>query len=179
MTLLQTLGGSAMSLDWKAQPIPGKSMFNLDLGVCYADVVNQLKAVEISDGIVQIENSGPMRLVISTDEESIRFKKMEDENYDWQSDLALLYFQNGILNSITTYWNEPYSYRGLICGKIGLGEEIRALEQYFTLEYDGIDEAIYAISEGKLNGLELHGASCDLTIDPTQRMAAMRVFITE
>ncbi len=168
-----------MSLDWKAQPIPGKSMFNLDLGACYADVVNQLKAVEISDGIVQIKNSGPMRLVISSDGESIRFKKMEDENYDWQSDLALLYFQNGILKSITTDLNEPYSYRGLIFGKIGLGEEIRALEQHFTLEYDGIDEAIYAISEGKLNGLELHGASCDLTVDPTQRMAAMRVFITE
>ncbi len=154
-------------------------MFNLDLGTCYVDVVNQLKAVEISDGIVQIESSGPMRLVISSDGESIRFKKMEDENYDWQSDLALLYFQNGILNSITTYWNEPYSYHGLICGKIGLGEEIRALEQHFTLEYDGIDEVICALNEGKLGGFELHGASCDLSVDPTQKMAAMKVFITE
>lgn len=168
-----------MKLDWKAQPVSGKSMFNLELETSYADVVNLLKGSETSNGIVQIENSGPMRLVISTDEESIRFKKMGGENYDWQSDVALLYFQNGILKSITTYLNEPCSYRGLICGKIGLGEEIRALEQYFTLEYDGIDEAIYAISEGKLNGLELHGASCDLSVDPTQKMGAMKVFIVE
>ena len=168
-----------MKFDWKAQPVPGKTMFNIELGTSYADVVNLLKDCETSNGIVQIENSGPMRLVISTDEKSIRFKKIEDENYDWQSDVALLYFQNGILKSITTYLNEPYSYRGLICGKIGLGEEIRALEQHFTLEYDGIDEAIYAISEGKLNGLELHGASCDLSVDPTQKMGVMKVFIAE
>ncbi len=166
-----------MKLDWKAQPVPGKSMLNLELGTSYADVVNFLKGQETSNGIIQIDNSSPMRLVISTDKESIIFKKMEDENYGWQSDLALLYFQNGILKSITTYLNEPHSYRGLIWGKIGLGEEIRALEQYFTLKYDGIDEAIYAISEGELNGLELHGASCDLSVDPTQKMGAMKVFI--
>ena len=168
-----------MKLDWKAQPVPGKSMFNLELGTSYADVVNLLKGRETSNGIIQIMNSGPMRLVISTDEESIRFKKMEDENYDWQSDVALLYFKNGILKSITTYLNEPYSYRGLICGKIGLGEEIRALEQYFTFEYDVADEAIYAISEGKLGGLGLHGASCALSVDPTQKMDAVKVFIAK
>lgn len=168
-----------MKLDWRSQPVPGKSMFNLELGTSYADVVSLLKGCEASNGIVQIENSGPMRLVISADEESICFKKMVDENYDWQSDVALLYFQSGILKSITTYLNEPYSYRGLICGKIGLGEEIRELEPYFTLEYDGIDEAVYTISEGKLNGLELHGASCDLSVDPAQKMGAMKVFIAE
>lgn len=168
-----------MKLDWTAQPIPGKSMFNLELGTSYTDVLNLLKGCEISEGIIQIKNSGPMRLVIFSDEEAFGFKKVEDENYDWQSDLALLYFQNGILKSITTDLNEPYSYRGLICGKIGLGEEIRALEQIFTLEYDGNDEAIYAINEGKLNGLELHGASCDLSVDPTQKLGAMKVFIAE
>lgn len=87
-----------MKFDWKVQPVPGKSMFNIQLGTSYADVVNLLKGRETCNGIVQIENSDPMRLVISTDEESIRFKKMEVESYDWQSDVALLCFQNGILN---------------------------------------------------------------------------------
>ncbi len=168
-----------MKVDWKAQPVPGKSMFNIELGTSFADVLNLLKGRETSIGIVQIENSAPLRLVISADEESIRFRKMEDESYDWQSDVALLYFKNATLHSITAYLNDPYTYRGLICGTIGLGEEIRALERYFTLEYDGIDEAIYAISDGKLNGLELHGASCDLSVDPTQRIGAMKVFIAE
>jgi hypothetical protein len=179
MTPFRKLGGSAMTLDWKAQPVPGKSMFNLELGTSYADVVNLLKGSEISEGIIQIENSGPMRLVISPNEEAIRFKKMEDENYDWQSDVAMLYFQNGILKSITTDVNEPYSYHGLICGEIGLGQEIRALEKYFTLEYDGIDEVMYALNDGKLNGLELQGASCDFSVDPTQKMGGMKVFIAE
>ena len=168
-----------MKPDWKAQPVPGKSMFNIVLGTSYATMVSLLKGYKISDEIIQIENSDPMRLIVSSDEEAIRFKKMEDENYDWQSDVALLYFQNGILKSITTYLNEPYSYRGLICGEIGLGEEIRELEKYFTLEYNGIDEAIYAFSEGRLNGLKLHGASCDLSVDPTQKIGAMKVFITD
>ena len=168
-----------MKLDWKAQPILGKSMFNLDLGTSYANVVTLLKEYEISDGVVQIENSAPMRLVISSDGEVIGLKKMEDENYDWQSDMASLYFQDGNLKSIATYLNEPYSYRGLICGKIGLGEEIRELERYFTLEYDDIDEAMYAFSEGKLNGLELHGASCDLSVDPTQKIGAMKVSLLD
>jgi hypothetical protein len=179
MTPFRKLGDSAMKLDWKAQPVLGESMFNLELGTSYADVVNLLKGRETSNGIIQIENSSPMRLVISTNEESIRFKKMEDENYDWQSYVALLYFQNGILNSITTYLNEPHSYRGLICGKIGLGEEIRALDQYFTLEYDDIDECIYALEEGKLNGLELLGTSCDLSVDPMQKIGGMKVFVID
>lgn len=168
-----------MKLDWKAQPVPGKSMFNLELGTSYADVLNLLKGCEISEGIFQIENSGPMRLVISSDQEAIRFKKMDDENYDWQSDVALLYFQKGRLKSITTYLNEPYNYRGLICGKIGLGEEIRELERDFSLEFDGVDEVICAANDGKSSGLELHGASCDLSVDPTQKMGAMKVFIAE
>jgi hypothetical protein len=168
-----------MKLDWKAQPVPGKSMFNLELGTSYADVVKLLKECEISEGVLQFENSGPMRLVISSDKEAIRFKKMEDENYDWQSDVALLYFQNGNLRSITTYLNEPYHYRGLIFGKIGLGEQIRELEKYFTLEYDSIDEVIYAANDGKLNGLALNGTSCDLSVDSTQKMGAMKVFTAE
>lgn len=169
-----------MKLDWKAAPVPEKSMFNLELGTSYAGVVNLLRGSEISDEIIQIENSGPMRLVFSSDEDAIRFKKMGDENYDWQSDLALLYFQNGSLKSITTYLNEPYHYRGLICGETGLGQEIRALETYFTLEYDDIDEGIYARgNEGKLNGLELLGTSCDFSVDPTQKMGAMKVFTPE
>jgi hypothetical protein len=168
-----------MKLDWKAQPVPGKSMFNLDLGSSYANVVSLLKEYEISDGVIQIDNSHPMRLDFISDKEAIRFKKTEDENYDWQSDVALLYFKNGKLESITTYLNEPYNYRGLICEKIGLGDEIRALDKYFTLEYDGIDEAIYAASDGRLNGLELHGASCDLSVDSTQKMGAMKVFFVD
>lgn len=168
-----------MKLDWKAQPVPGKSMFNLELGTSYVDVVNLLKGHEISEGVVQIANSNPMRVIVSLEEEAILVKKVGDENYDWQSDLALLHFQNGILKSITAYLNEPYSYRGLVCGEIGLGQEIRALEEYFTLEYDGIDEAMYAFNDGKLNGLELQGASCDLSVDPTQKIGGMKVFITE
>jgi hypothetical protein len=168
-----------MRLDWKAQPVPGQSMFNLELGTGYADVVNLLMGHEISEGVVQVENSDPMRVIISLEEEAIFIKKMEDENYDWQSDVALLHFRNGILNSITAYLNEPYSYRGLIFGEIGLGQEIRALEKYFTLEYDGVDEVMYALDEGKLNGLELQGASCDLSIDPTQKIAGMKVFAAE
>jgi hypothetical protein len=168
-----------MNLNWKAHPALGQSMFNLDLGTNYAEVVNLLKGYEISDGIIQIENSGPMRLIIHSDKDAIHFKMMGSENYDWQSDVAALFFQDGVLKSITTYLNEPHSYRGLICGKIGLGEEIRELEKYFTLEYHDIDEAIYAVSGGKLNGLELHGTSCSLTVDPTQKMGAMKVFTTE
>lgn len=168
-----------MKLDWKAQPVSGKSMFNLELGTSYADVVNLLKEHETFKGIIQIENSAPMRLIISSDEEAIVFKTMEDGNYDWQSDLALLYFQNGVLKSITTDLNKPYSYRGLICGEIGLGHEVRDLERYFALEYDGIDEVMYAFNEGKLNGLEVQGASCDLSVDPTQKIGGMKVFIAE
>lgn len=168
-----------MKLDWKAQPVPGKSMFNLELGTCYADVVNLLKAYEIAEGIIQIESSAPMRLIISSDEEAIVFKTMKDGNYDWQSDVALMYFENGILKSITTYLNESHSYRGLICGEVGLGQEIRGLEKYFNLEYDDIDEGMYALNEGKLSGLELLGASCDLSADPTQKMGGMKVFFAD
>ena len=49
-----------------------------------------LKDYETSRGVFQIDNSYPMRLDISSDEEVIRFKRMEDENYGWQSDVALL-----------------------------------------------------------------------------------------
>lgn len=168
-----------MKLDWNAQPVAGKSMFNLGLGTGYADVVNLLKGHEIEQGIIQIENSAPMRLIIAPNEEAIVFKTMEDGNYDWQSDLALLYFQDGILKSITTDLNEPYSYRGLICGDIGLGQEIRALEKHFELKYDDVDEVMYAWSEGRLTGLELQGACCDLSVDPTQKMGGMRVFVAE
>jgi nucleoside-diphosphate-sugar epimerase len=48
-----------MRLDWKAQPVPGKSMFNLELGTSYADVMNLLEGCKSSNGIIQIENSGP------------------------------------------------------------------------------------------------------------------------
>ncbi len=168
-----------MKLDWKAQPVPGKSMFNLELGTSYGNVVNLLKGHEASEGIIQIENSAPMRLIISSDKEAILLKKMEDDNYDWQSDVALLNFENGNLKTITTFLNEPHNYCGLICGEIGLGQEIRALEKYFTLEYDDIDEGIYALEEGKLNGLELLGTSCDLSVDPMQKIGGMKVFVVD
>lgn len=167
-----------MKLDWNAQPVSGKSMFNLELGSSYAEVVDLLRGHENTRGIIQIENSAPMRLIIAPNEEAIVFKTMEDGNYDWQSDLALLYFQNGLLNSITTYLNDPYSYRGLICGSIGLGQEIQALEKYFDLKYDDIDEVMYAWSKGRLKGLELQGASCDLSVDPAQKIGGMKVFVT-
>jgi hypothetical protein len=167
-----------MKLDWNARPVSGKSMFNLELGTRYTNVVDILRAYENTQGIIQIENSAPMRLIIAPNEEAIVFKTIEDGNYDWQSDLALLYFQDGLLNSITTYLNEPYSYRGLIFGDTGLGQEIRALEKYFELKYDDIDEVMYAWSDGKLNGLELQGASCDFSVDPTQKMGGMKVFVT-
>ena len=97
MTRLRKLGNDAMNLDWIAQPAPGKSLFNLDLGTSYTNVVSVLKDYETSRGVFQIDNSYPMRLDISSDEEVIRFKRMEDENYGWQSDVALLYFKNGNL----------------------------------------------------------------------------------
>lgn len=168
-----------MNLDWEAEPVPGKSMFNIELGASYAEVVNFLKRYETSEGIVQVENSAPMRLIISSDKKTVGFKTMEDGNYDWQSDLAIMFFQGAILKSITTYLNEPYSYRGLICGKIGLSHEIRELEKYFVLEYDDIDEAMYSIADDKLTGLELHGTSCNLSVDPTQKIGGMKVFVAE
>ena len=164
-----------MKLDWKAQPIPGKSMFNLDLGTAYVDAVSLFKTYEISNGVIQLENSLPMRLVIRPEEAAIILKTLGDGSYDWQSDVAMLHFINGSLKLIRTYLNEPYSYRGLICGKIGLGGEVRAVEEYFTLEYDPYDEGFYASSNGKLNGLELCGASCDLSVDQTQIIGSMGV----
>ena len=124
-----------MKLDWKAQPVPGKSMFNLELGTSHANVVSLLKGYEVSEGIIQIGNSDLMRLNILLGEDAIRLKKMKEEKYEWQSDVALLYFKNGRLESITTYLNEPHSYHGLILGKVGLGDEIRDLGKYFELEY--------------------------------------------
>lgn len=177
MTQCRKLGGNVMKLDWNAQPVPGKSMFNLDLGIGYANVVSQFKEYEISEGVIQIDNSPPMRLDFFSDEEAIRLKKMEDENYDWQSDVALLCFEDGNLKSITTYLSEPYSYRGFICDEVRLGDELRKLGKCFTLEYDDIDETIYALNGGKLNGLALYGASCDLFIDPTQKIGAVKVFL--
>lgn len=168
-----------MKLDWKTRPVPGKSMFNLELRTGYADVVNLLRGYEIADGIIQLANADPMRMDMHSNEGEIRFKTIKDGNYDWQSDVALLYFEAGNLKSITTYLNEPHSYRGLICGQIGLGEQILELKKYFTLEYNFVDEVFYAFSEGELNGLELHGSSCDLSVDPTQKIAAIKVFITE
>lgn len=168
-----------MKLDWKAKPVPGQSMFNLDLGTSYANVVSLIKEYEISDGVIKIDNSHSMRLDFFSGEEAVRFKKMEDENYDWQSDVALLYFENGNLKSITTYLSEPYSYRGYICEEVRLGDEISKLVKCFELEYNNVDEAIYALDGGKLNGLELHGASCDLSVDPTQKIGAMKVFLVD
>jgi hypothetical protein len=66
-----TFLGPFCELDWKAQPVPGKSMFSLELGTSYADVVNLLKGREISEGVFQIENSGSMRLVLSSDKEAM------------------------------------------------------------------------------------------------------------
>jgi len=166
-----------MKLDWEAQPVPGKSMFNLELGTSLANVVRLLKEYEVSEGIIQIGNSDPMRLDILLDEEAIRFKKMKDENYDWQSDVALLHFKNDQLNSITTYLNEPHSYHGLIGGKVGLGDEIRDLEEYFSIEY--VNEIFFALNDDRISGLELHGTSCDFSVDPTQKMGAMKVFLVE
>ena len=168
-----------MKLDWAAQAIPGKCMFNLELGTNVANVVMLLKKYEVSDGIIKIDNSDPIRVNILLNEEVIRLKKMEDENYDWQSDVALLYFKNDKLKSIVTYLNEPHGYRGLICGKIGLGDEIRDLKEYFSIEYDNVNENFSAIDVNGVSGLELQGASCDLSVDPTQRMGAMKVFLVE
>lgn len=91
-----------MTLDWSAQPVPGKSVFNLDLGTCFANVVAHFKEYEVSEGILQIASSAPMRWKILPDEEVISFKKLEDEIYDWQSDVALLVFEGNQLVSITT-----------------------------------------------------------------------------
>ncbi|WP_276842271.1 hypothetical protein [Herbaspirillum huttiense] len=172
-------GGIEMTLDWTAQPVPGKSVFNLDLGTSFANVVAHLKEYEVSEGILQLASSSPMRLKILQDEQVILFKKLEDEIYDWQSDVALLAFEGHQLVSITTYLNEPYSYQGLICEDVGLGDEIRRLEEYFRLEYDNVEEVYLAIEDDVEAGLELHGTSCDLSIDPTQKMAAMKVFLAD
>lgn len=166
-----------MTLDWTAQPIPGKSAFNLALGTSFPNVVEYLKEYEVSEGILQIASSSPMRLKILQDEQVISFKKLEDEIYEWQSDVALLVFEDNQLASITTYLNEPYSYQGLIFGDVGLGHEIRRLEEYFRLEYDNVNEVYLAIQDDVEAGLELYGTSCDLSVDPTQKMAAMKVFL--
>ena len=168
-----------MGLNWTARPVPGKSMFNLDLGVGYAVVLNLLKEYEIALGVIRIDNSRPMRLDFCSNQEVILLKTINDENYDWQSDVALMYFEGGNLTSITTYLNEPYSYRGFICDGVGLGDEIRQLEKCFVLEYSDADESIYIRNDGKLNGLVLHGASCDLSTDPTQKICAMKVFLVD
>ena len=168
-----------MKLDWAAQAIPGKCMFNLELGTNVANVVMLLKKYEVSDGIIKIDNSDSIRVDILLNEEVIRLRKMEDEKYDWQSDVALLYFKNDKLKSIVTYLNEPHGYRGLICGKIGLGDEIRELEEYFSIEYDNVNEHFSAIDDNGVSGLELYGASCDLSVDPTQKISAMKVFLVE
>ncbi|RKF43496.1 hypothetical protein BCY88_05810 [Paraburkholderia fungorum] len=154
-------------------------MLNLDLGTSYTNVVSLLKDCEISENVFQIDNSCPIRLDISSDEAVIRFKMMEDQSYGWQSDVALLYFKSGNLKSITIYFREKYSYRGLICGKVGLGDEIRDLKEYFALEYDDVDEVFYAFNDGRSSGLELHGTSCDLSVDPAQKIGAMKVFLVD
>lgn len=166
-----------MRLDWQARPIPGKSIFNLELGTSFSNVIKYLKEQEVSDGIIQIPNSNPMRWQIVLDDEVVRFRTIVDGNYDWQSYLALLCFENGRLESVTTYFNEPDSYCGLICGKVGLGDEIRNLQEFFLLEYDNVNEVFLALNDGDVSGLELHAASCELSVDPTQKIAAIRVFL--
>jgi len=170
-------GDNLMKLDWQAQPIPGKSIFNIELGTSFSDVVRYLKEQEVSDGIIQIANSNPMRWQIALDEEVVRFRRIADGHYDWQCDLALLFFENGRLESVTTYFNESDSYCGLIRGEVGLGDEIRKLQEFFLLKYDNVNEVFLALSDGDVNGLELHGASCELSVDPTQKIAAIRVFL--
>lgn len=177
MSRNQMHGGNEIALDWSAHPVPGKSIFNLDLGTSFANVVAHLKEYEVSEGTIQIAGSRPMRLKILPDEQVILFKKLEDEIYDWQSDVALLVFEGNQLASITTYLNEPYGYQGLICGDVGLGHEIRRLEKYFRLEYENVTEVYLAIQDEVEAGLELYGTSCDLSVDPTQKIAAMKVFL--
>jgi hypothetical protein len=168
-----------MKPSWKTNPTPGKSMLNIDLGIGYIEVLSRIKIHEKSDGTIKFENSLPMRLDISSNKQIIRLRSLEDFNYDWQSNVAILFFRNEILTSITANLNEPYSYSGLICGKVGLGDEIRDLEDYFSIKYDDVDEVFYALNGEQPIGLELHGASCDLTIDPTQKIGAMRVFLID
>ena len=60
-----------------------------------------------------------------------------------------------------------------------MGDEIRDLEEYFVLEYDDADEVFYALNDDRLSGLELHGTSCDLSVDPTQKIVAMKVFLVD
>lgn len=168
-----------MDLDWNEKVIPGKSMFNLELGTSYMDVLKFIKDCEISEGIFKIKNSDPMRLVIDSNKEIIVFKKMKDENYAWQSDLAMLHFKNGFLNSITTYLNEPHSYRGLICEVVGLGDEIRPLENHLHLQYDDINEVIYSMDGDKDIGFEMYGTSSDLVLDPHQKLGGIRVFTVD
>lgn len=159
--------------------MPGKSMFNLKLGANYADVVGLLQDCKISESVIQFDNSDPMRVDFSLDKEVIRFRKMNDENYAWQSDLALLCFKDGNLKSIATYSNGSCGYRGLIFEKIGLNDEIRDLKEYFALEYDNVDEVFYALHSDKINGLAIYGSSCDLSIDPAQKINAVKVFFAD
>lgn len=168
-----------MRLNWMAPVVPGKSMFNLGLGVGYASVLKLLKKYEVALNVIRIDNSHPMRLSFCLNEEAIFLKTINNENYDWKSDVALMLFDGGKLKSITTYLNDPYSYLGYIFDGVGLGDQMRQLEKCFVLEYNDADESIYTLNEGKISGLVLYGASCDLSIDPNQKICAMKVFLVD
>jgi hypothetical protein len=70
----QTHGGNEIALNWSAHPVPRKSIFNLDLGTSFANVVAHLKEYEVAEGIFQISGSSPMRLKILQDGQVISFK---------------------------------------------------------------------------------------------------------
>lgn len=53
----QTHGGNEIALDWSAHPVPRKSIFNLDLGTSFVNVVAHLKEYEVGEGIFQISES--------------------------------------------------------------------------------------------------------------------------
>jgi hypothetical protein len=162
-------------LDWTAPIIPGHSVFNLNLGLSYAEVVDILKLYETSEGFIQLKNAPLMAL--RKNKNSIQFRKLESQNYDWQYEVILLYFVNDHLESIVVDDDIFYIYKGSIFGAVFLGDEIRELQKYVELMYDDYDEVMRAFENGKVIGLELYGSCCDLSVDPDQKIGGLRVYL--
>lgn len=162
-------------LDWTAPIIPGHSVFNLNLGLSYAEVIDILKFYETAEGFIQIKNAPLMALLKKKN--SIQFRKLEPQNYEWQYEVVLLYFVNDHLESIIIDDDIFYIYKGGIFGDILIGDEIKSLEKYVELMYDDYDEVVRAFEHGKVIGLELYGSCCDLSVDPDQKIGGLRVYL--
>jgi len=65
------------------------------------------------------------------------------------------------------------SYRGKLCGGIGLGDLVRDLLAYTELEFDNAEEWFY--TDKNFGGLEVSGYGVDLNDEPDQMIMALTV----